>query len=242
MLRFAWTIGSVETTTEFRLEPGKDGGTRLTISYTNVPTHEELAAGDADGAILWTWWLIPVSALADYLDGREVGPRVDFDATKGDEMRTTVAIDAPPDEVYPFLVEPDKLDQWIGMNSRVDARVGGEIEIHEGQGAAKIFELEPGRRLTVGWDDRPGVAVRWELEESEGKTHLTLVHSGFDDENPMDIGGVGRLDARARPAQATDRDRLRPPPRALPRRGAGVRPDASAPRADLLTGACRPRG
>jgi uncharacterized protein YndB with AHSA1/START domain len=193
LLRFAWTIGSLETTTEFRLEPGKDGGTRMAISYTNVPTLEELAAG-AEGAILWTFWLIPASALADYVEGREPGPRFDFEAAKaakGDEMRTTVTLDAPPDEVYPYLIEPEKLDQWIGMNSRADARVGGEIEIHEGQGAAKILELEPGRRLTVGWGERPDVTVRWELEGAEGKTYLTLVHSGFDDDNPMDIGAWG---------------------------------------------------
>jgi uncharacterized protein YndB with AHSA1/START domain len=191
LVRFAWTIGDGESVTEFRVEPGKDGGTRLAISYTNCPTQEELAAGDTDRAVLWTFWLIPASALADYLEGREAGPRYDFEATTGDEMRATVTIDAPPDEVYPYLVEPEKLDQWIGMNSRVDARVGGEIEIHEGQGAAKILELEPGRRLTVGWDERPGVTARWELEGSGGKTYLSIVQSGFDDDNPWDIGAWG---------------------------------------------------
>lgn len=195
LLRFAWTIGGVETTTEFTLEPGKEGGTRLTIGQTGIPTMEALMAGDTDLAILWTFWLIPANALADYLDGREPGPRYDFDAlaatSETGEMRAEITIDAPPEEVFPYLIEPDKLDQWIGMGSRVDARVGGEIEIHEGQGAATIVELEPGRRLAVGWDEQPGMLVRWELVGSGGKTHLTLVHSGFDDSDPRNVGAWG---------------------------------------------------
>ncbi|MGC4853102.1 helix-turn-helix domain-containing protein [Micromonospora sp. DT4] len=48
--------------------------------------------------------------------------------------------------------------------------------------AAKIVDLEPGRRMSVDWGP-PGV-TSWELAESGGRTTLTFVQSGFDDTNP----------------------------------------------------------
>jgi uncharacterized protein YndB with AHSA1/START domain len=195
LVRFTWTLQGAETTVDFALEPGKEGGTRLVIGQTGIPTMEALMAGQTDRAILWTFWLVPAQALADYLDGRETGPRIDFDALAASketgEMRVGITIDAPPERVFPYFVEPEKLDRWIGMGSRVDARVGGEIEIHEGQGAATIRELDPPHRLAVGWDEKPGMLVTWELEGSGGTTRLTVVHSGFDDDDPRDVGAWG---------------------------------------------------
>jgi hypothetical protein len=62
--------------------------------------------------------------------------------------------------------------------------------------AAKIVELEPGRKLSVDWGP---LVETWELEESDGRTRLTFVQSGFDQDRPPyagwtgSLGGIGEL-------------------------------------------------
>jgi len=69
----------------------------------------------------------------------------------------------------------------------VDPRVGGHITYFEGDAPMKILELEPGRTLAHTWEfASQDTVVRWELEGSGGRTHLTLVHSGWSDERPGD--------------------------------------------------------
>ena len=48
--------------------------------------------------------------------------------------------------------------------------------------AAKVVDLEPGRKMSVDWG--PTGVSTWELAESDGKTRLTFVQSGFDEQHP----------------------------------------------------------
>ena len=56
---------------------------------------------------------------------------------------------------------------------------------------AKFVEFEPGRKATLRFADNE--TTSWELEGSDGKTRLTLVHSGFDPTNPPYPGWAGWL-------------------------------------------------
>ena len=54
-----------------------------------------------------------------------------------------------------------------------------------GIGPTRILELIPNERLAHDWatsDDEPPMVVCWELEGSGGRTHLTVVQSGFSSE------------------------------------------------------------
>ena len=64
--------------------------------------------------------------------------------------------------------------------------MGGRYSFGWDHGPVKILELEPDKVLAYSWrhtwEDGQGpdsTVVRWELDGSQGRTHLTIVHSGF---------------------------------------------------------------
>jgi uncharacterized protein YndB with AHSA1/START domain len=98
----------------------------------------------------------------------------------------TLTIDASPDTVWEFLVDPEKLMRWKGISADLDPRPGGvyRCEVIPGHTARGEFvELDPPHRLLFswGWDGNEGVppgASTIEIElatEGEG-TSLRFVH------------------------------------------------------------------
>ncbi|GAB3437178.1 SRPBCC family protein [Flindersiella endophytica] len=190
LLRFAWDLDSTERIVEIGLAPDDhsgDGpaGTVLTLTQTGSTTYDQMVEGIQSEASLWDWRL-PIANLANYLEGRAPAPRLDFtEQPPGDSVRIDVPIDAPAEQVFAALIEPDKLDRWFGNDSFVEPRVGGEIRFSPQEQPVKIFELEPNRSLAYSWRwQGKQTAVRWELDGSGGQTQLTIVHSGFGDDQP----------------------------------------------------------
>lgn len=63
-------------------------------------------------------------------------------------------IDAVPEEVWQFLVDPDRAAQWMGVAARFDLRPGGryEVEVLPDLVAAGTFlEIDAPRRLVHTW-------------------------------------------------------------------------------------------
>jgi uncharacterized protein YndB with AHSA1/START domain len=184
-LSFAWRLQGAETEVAITLEP-HEPGTRLTLTHSGVPPR---ASGDS----YWVRDLLMLSLanLASYCEGRGIGPRCDFTAFSDTEARASVDIAAGPGEVFAALIEPAQLDRWIATGAVVEPHTGGRYDFGWDHGPVKILELEPDKVLAYSWrhswDDEQGPAstvVRWELDGSQGHTHLTIVHSGF--------GGTGR--------------------------------------------------
>jgi uncharacterized protein YndB with AHSA1/START domain len=66
----------------------------------------------------------------------------------------TVTIAAPPEAVWEFLVDPEKLVRWMGVTAEVDARPGGiyRSEVIPGHVARGAYvEVEAPRRLVFTW-------------------------------------------------------------------------------------------
>jgi uncharacterized protein YndB with AHSA1/START domain len=104
-----------------------------------------------------------------------------------------VVLDAPASEVYRHLTTAEGLIRWMAVEAIAEPVPGGRLQWTHENGATMIgrfLEVEPPRRLVIayGWQgDLMGVPpestrVEIVLEETEGKTTLTLVHSAIPPE------------------------------------------------------------
>ena len=108
-------------------------------------------------------------------------------ATDTTVYERTLAIDASPETVWEFLVDPEKLMRWKGINAELDAQAGGTYfcEVIPGHTARGEFvELDRPNRLvfTWGWENEertpPGSStVEIELARDGDGTTLHFVHT-----------------------------------------------------------------
>jgi uncharacterized protein YndB with AHSA1/START domain len=190
-IRFAWTVEGVEATVEFELAED-EGGTLVTLSQSDLPSFEDILADKAGArGALQTFWSLAIANLADYLSGRELTPKCDFTSA---ELHASLVIDAAPEQVFDSMTQPEQLSKWFGAKIDIEPHVGGRFAMggfEMDPGGVRFVEFEPGRKATLRFAD--GLLASWELEESEGKTRLTSVQSGFDPTNPPYQGWAGWL-------------------------------------------------
>jgi uncharacterized protein YndB with AHSA1/START domain len=187
-VRFAWTLGGVETTTEFRVEEETAETTIVTLSQTHFDFQEALEEKSVRG-VLQTYWCLALANLAEHFEGRALTPKLDFTSS---DMRAVVTIAAAPETVFGSLIDSDAVTRWFGFPIDIEPRVGGRLAMggfENDPHPATILELEEGRRFSVDWGS-VGVTT-WELEGSDGGTRLTMVQSGFD--RPPYAGWAGNL-------------------------------------------------
>jgi uncharacterized protein YndB with AHSA1/START domain len=104
-----------------------------------------------------------------------------------------IFIDASPETVFGFLVDPRLMSQWIGIFHALEPHPGGcfHVEVSPGHIARGTYtEVTPPRRVafTWGWESSDpnlaltppgGSLVEIELEPKDGGTLLRLRHSGL---------------------------------------------------------------
>ena len=101
-----------------------------------------------------------------------------------------VRIEAPPESVFPFLVDPDQMIRWMGVEATLDPRPGGVYHVNvTGSDVARgeYVEVVPNVRVvfTWGWEDeanpvRPGsTTVEITLEPDGSATIVRLRHFGL---------------------------------------------------------------
>ncbi len=107
-------------------------------------------------------------------------------ATDTTVYERTLAIDASPETVWEFLVDPEKLMRWKGINADLDAQPGGTFrcEVIPGHIArGEYVEIDKPNRLvfTWGWDGSADVppgssTIVIELASDGDGTSLRFVH------------------------------------------------------------------
>jgi uncharacterized protein YndB with AHSA1/START domain len=190
-IRFAWTLDGVQTTTQIDLADD-EGGTLVTLSQSDLPSFADVLADKAGArGALQPFWSLAIANLADYLAGRELTPKCDFTSN---ELDAAVLIDAAPEAVFDSMIQPDMFRKWFGANVDIEPRLGGRFAMGGFEldpGGATFVEFEPGRKAALRFAD--GETTTWQLDGSNGKTRLTIMHSGFDPANPPYPGWVGWL-------------------------------------------------
>ena len=189
-LKFSWLLDGEETTTEITLiEEGADS-TLIKLSQTHFDFNDVVTGASIRG-VLQTFWAMALANLVDLLEGRELSGRPDFSST---DLSCEVSIDAPMAKVYESLTDSDQASAWFGFPIGIEPYVGGRFAMggfDAGQ-AAKVIDLDEGRKMSIDWG--PGIGITaWELAESDGKTRLTFVMSGFDTERPPYAAWLGWL-------------------------------------------------
>jgi uncharacterized protein YndB with AHSA1/START domain len=179
-LRFAWLLDGVETTTGIDLRAEGPDSTVITLTQSHFDFAEAMSGSSIRGA-LQTYWSLSIANLAAHLEGRPLLPRTDFTSA---DLRGELVIAAPMAAVYESLTDSEQASAWFGYPIGIEPWVGGRYAMggFETGYAAKVIDVEPGRKLSVDWG--PVGVTTWELAESDGKTKLTFVQSGFDEQNP----------------------------------------------------------
>ena len=113
-----------------------------------------------------------------------------MDAERDDDVISrTVTIAAPPEEVFEFFVDPDKMILWKAQAAWLEPRPGGLFRVDvNGRSLARgqYVEIDPPRRVvfTWGWEgkDHPmpagSTTVEVTLRRVGDMTEVTLVHRG----------------------------------------------------------------
>ncbi len=124
-------------------------------------------------------------------------------ATTGASVEREIRIEASPETVWGFLVEPEKIQRWQGVAAEVDLRPGGKmrIDMHGDRDIAvgEYVTVEPHSRLvyTWGWEDNaefvpPGSSTGEVTLEPDGSgTLVRLQHRDLPNEEAAQGHGEG---------------------------------------------------
>jgi uncharacterized protein YndB with AHSA1/START domain len=102
-------------------------------------------------------------------------------ATETTTVVRQIAIDASPETVWQFLVDPEKATRWMGMTATFDPRPGGiyRVEVIPGHTARGEFvELDPPNRLVQTWGWEPDENGARSVPPGSSTIEIELVPEG----------------------------------------------------------------
>jgi uncharacterized protein YndB with AHSA1/START domain len=104
------------------------------------------------------------------------------------ELATSVHIDAPPEIVFPYFTDAEKIVRWLGTAATLDPVPGGVFAVDVGDSPARgsYVSIDPVRSVVFTWgmpgsDSLPpgGTTVEVTFTPMDGGTLVTLVHRGL---------------------------------------------------------------
>ena len=100
-----------------------------------------------------------------------------------DAIRVSSVIQASPERIYKAWMSSEGHSKMTGSTATVEPRIGGKHSAWNGYIQGEILELEPNKRIVMGWrsSEFPAGSLPSRLEvdlEREGKaTRVTIVHT-----------------------------------------------------------------
>ena len=103
-----------------------------------------------------------------------------------DAVESEIRIAGTPEAVFAYLVDPDKMVRWMGVQAKSDPRPGGTYAVDinaQARARGRYVDVVPHSRIvfTFGWEGDDGVppgstTVEITLTPDRDGTHLRLVH------------------------------------------------------------------
>jgi uncharacterized protein YndB with AHSA1/START domain len=107
-----------------------------------------------------------------------------------DPITAEVHVEAPPERVFDYFTQPEKMLRWMGDWAALTPEPDGEFSVDVGGVAVRgrYLELDPPKRLLISWghegsDRLPPGSSRLEIvltPDARG-TRVEIVHSGLPD-------------------------------------------------------------
>ena len=94
-------------------------------------------------------------------------------------IRREILLDAPREEVWEALTDPERLEDWFANEVELELRPGGDASFRWSNGEeryATVREVEPAERLAFDWADDEGV-VEFTLADAADGTRLIVVET-----------------------------------------------------------------
>jgi activator of HSP90 ATPase len=98
-------------------------------------------------------------------------------------FKVSTILPANPERIYQDWLSSEGHTAFTGSPAMVEPVIGGKFTAWDGYISGKTLELTPGRRIVQAWRttefpaDSPDSRVEVLLEEEDGGTRITLVHS-----------------------------------------------------------------
>jgi uncharacterized protein YndB with AHSA1/START domain len=109
----------------------------------------------------------------------------------GRTVEKEMFIAAAPERVYRAFTVKEDLERWFVTTADIQARAGGAFNLHWNDDSVngEYVELDPPRRITFTWDERPKYGITTctiELTPEADGTLLRLTHTGFGEGDNWD--------------------------------------------------------
>lgn len=105
-------------------------------------------------------------------------------------IRKKYIISAPIGEVWKALVDPDVIDEWGGRPVKMDANIGTEFKLWDGDIYGKNIEVIDEEKLVQEWFSgdwpKPSIVI-FTLRSQDQKTILKLEQMDVPDEEVDDV-------------------------------------------------------
>jgi uncharacterized protein YndB with AHSA1/START domain len=112
-----------------------------------------------------------------------------------------LVIDASPETVWEFLVDPEKIERWKGTSALLEPRSGGAYRVEvlpENVAVGEVVEVDPPHRLvhTWGWIGNDAVppgstTIEYELVPEGAGTRLLFTHRDLPGKEAADSHAHG---------------------------------------------------
>jgi uncharacterized protein YndB with AHSA1/START domain len=104
-------------------------------------------------------------------------------------IRREILLDAPREEVWEALTDPERLEDWFANDVDLDLRPGGGATFRWANGEERhaiVRSVEPEERLAFDWEDEEG-EVEFTLVDDDAGTRLTVVETSAAWSTALDL-------------------------------------------------------